>query len=179
MPEVDHGLGMLRGQWRAPRNVPLTSWKKWVAHVVIGDGPQAGSIKSVRFDHTQPSNPIFRAEFNSLGPTQGFLCRGLVIHQELRDRGWFFVDSAYEAEGLTDEHAEWKSYVEACKEGRVVIDKGQGEHLTLAPGFPDELLPKRVLEAAKRRDRKTSAWKPQLRKGGKGKKAEPNAPSAT
>lgn len=181
--EYDQSLGSLRGEWKAPRNVPLTTWRKWVAHVVVGEGPQAGSIKSVRFDHTQPSNPIFRAEFRSLGPTQGYMCRSLTIHQELRDRGWFFVDRAFEVEGLTEEHAEWKSYVEACREGKVHVEKGadgRPAEPSLAPGFPDELLPRRVLETARRRDRRTTAWKPSMTKSKAkpAKKAEANGSSA-
>lgn len=134
-------------------------------YVVVGDGPLAGHIKTVRVAK-HISSDLIRCEWKKGETSRGSVYRltEVNINSDLRDRGWFFLEDAYREEDRMDDFEAWKSFQAACAQG--MVEKPRKDDESITPGFPDELLPKKVLEARKH-GKTRGFWQPPEKKSKK------------
>lgn len=151
-------------------------------HVVVGDGDHAGKIKSVPIAYGN-SCPFLKGSWG-LTSDGDKLCREVNVPMNFAKRGWFILEKAYEAEGNSHGLEQWLSFQDACRMGRAFPKRGESDAKhgdgtlrsrkynddRIVPGFPDELLPKAVLECLRKRDPEIDAWQPDLPESKPGEK---------
>lgn len=115
-------------------------------HAVIGDGPQAGRIKTIFF-HKNVSSPLLRVEWQTqAGQKVGIT--DVRLAPEFERRGWRLLKEMYEEEGKPELYEEFLRYQEYAETGRT---KRQ---------FPAELLPAGVSQIKKEAAKFDDQWSP-------------------
>ena len=114
-----------------------------VAYVVVGDGKKSGYVKSVRYASNM-SNSVFSAQWATDGMGRRVRCKSIHMDADLSQRGWFFLKEAYEEEGGLEDYETFKGFMSACDSGQVKAPSSKDK--SPVPGFPAELLPKKVLD---------------------------------
>jgi hypothetical protein len=129
-------------------------------HVVVGSGPRAGSIKSIPYSRQFAVSQWFDVDPRD---PDGY---SVALKRSWRKQGYRFLRDMYAEEENTPDgevpegYKVFSEYCEAASKGQV---DATSEGCTVCPGFPDELLPKAVIDLAKQRGPIGGKWQPPAR----------------
>lgn len=119
--------------------------------VVVGDGTRAGTIKTLEF-RKEVSTEILNVE-NVPGGYE------IQIAAAYRRRNWCLLDDLYDQEGREEDKGRFHRFQEnLAGRGPEVIKPSYMK--CVVPGFPDERLPKRVMELAQGRNPLAGVYDP-------------------
>lgn len=124
-------------------------------YVVVGDGSHAGRIKTARVCSTVTS-PMVKVSTGSDGNTYASL------DPEYERMGYKFLRDMYEAEDRLDDYDEFVSFREFVRANHDDVARSltKEQKRDPEPGFPNELLPKALLDLFYNKRSEKKVWTP-------------------